>query len=74
MSYLGHIITAKGVKIGLSKIQAMENWPTLKTIKQLRGFLGLTGYYKKFAKNYNQIARPLIELLKKNSFHWSTIA
>lgn len=74
MSYLGHIITAKGVKIGLSKIQAMENWPTLKTIKQLRGFLGLTGYYKKFDKNYNQIARPLIELLKKNSFHWSTIA
>lgn len=74
MSYLRHIITAKGVKIGLSKIQAMENWPTLKTIKQLRGFLGLTGYYKKFDKNYNQIARPLIELLKKNSFHWSTIA
>nr|GEV39628.1 reverse transcriptase domain-containing protein [Tanacetum cinerariifolium] len=53
---------------------AMKDWSTLVNIKQLRGFLGLTCYYRTFIKNYTAIGRPLIALLKKNSFEWSKLA
>nr|GEX56734.1 putative mitochondrial protein [Tanacetum cinerariifolium] len=73
VEYLGHVICAKGVATDQSKIQAMEDWPVPKTIKQL-GFLGLTSYYKRFIKNYVLISQPLTALLKKNSFGWNAQA
>jgi hypothetical protein len=63
-----------GVRVDPKKIESMQDWPHPKTLKSLCGFLGLTGYYRKFVKNYRKIAAPLTTLLKKNSFTWTPVA
>lgn len=71
VSYLGHVITQNGVKVDDDKIKAITLWPRPATPRALRGFLGLTGYYRKFVKDYGIIAAPLTSLLRKNSFTWT---
>lgn len=68
IAYLGHIVPSQGVNRDPGKIEGMVNWPQPNTMKQLKGFLSLTGYYRCFIANYASIAAPLTDLLHHESF------
>lgn len=67
---MGHIVYGHGVAADPSKIEAMVNWPTPMTTQSLRGFLGLTDFYRKFIRDYAAFAALLTSLLQKDNFHW----
>lgn len=71
IEYLGHFISAEGVSTDPKKIQAIVDWPTPKTQKQLKSLLGLANYYRRFILSYSIIAKPLSVLLKKDGFSWN---
>ena len=71
MEYSSHIVSHEGVKVVLNKIKVVKEWKIPTTIKHLRGFLGLTGYYRNFVKNYGRILTHITSLLKKDEFSWN---
>jgi hypothetical protein len=73
VAYLGHVISADGVTMDEQKVRNVLDWPLPRSVRTLRAFLGLAGYYHRFIKNYGAIAAPLMALLK-DAFKWSTEA
>lgn len=74
VDYLGHIIDGQGVQADPSKLQAIRDWPPPTSLTTLRAFLGLTGFYRRFVKDYASIASPLTDLLKSSTWTWSSAA
>lgn len=66
VAYLGHLITEDGVKPNPAKIEAIQRFPQPRNPKEIKQFLGLTGYYRRFVKDYSKIIKPLTYLLKKD--------
>ena len=71
--FLGHIISKDGIAVDSSRVEAVQSWPTPKNVKEVRSFLGLASYYRRFVEGFSRIATPLTQLTRKSiKFRWST--
>jgi hypothetical protein len=72
VAFLGHIISAGGVSVDPGKVKDVLNWMSPATVSEIRSFLGLVGYYRRFIKDFSKIAKPMTKLLEKNkAFEWT---
>ena len=72
MEFLGHVVSKDEVATDPKKIEAVKEWRTPRNVKEVRSWLGMTGYYRRFMKSYAEIAKPLHDLTKKEEkFIWT---
>jgi hypothetical protein len=65
VGFLGHIVTNEGIAVDTTKVTAVTEWKPPKNVGEIRSFLGLAGYYRRFIENFSKIAKPMTKLLKK---------
>ena len=72
VEFLGHIVSKDGIKVDPTKVAAVKDWPTPKDVSEVRSFLGLTNYFRKFIVGYASVVRPMTALLAKDApYTWS---
>ncbi|KAL0434120.1 UNVERIFIED_CONTAM: Retrovirus-related Pol polyprotein from transposon [Sesamum latifolium] len=72
IAFLGHVVSKEGVQPDPAKVRAILEWEPPKNVSEVRSFLGLAGYYRRFVKDFSVVAKPLTNLLKKNTpFNWN---
>ena len=64
IKFLGHLVSSEGVRVNPEKVQAIVDWLVPTSVKDVRSFLGISGYYRRFIQNYSKVAASLTELLK----------
>lgn len=64
--FLGHVVSADGIRVDPKKIEAVIQWKVPKNVSEVRSFLGLAGYYRRFVNGFSKIALPMTKLLQKN--------
>ncbi|WVZ76315.1 hypothetical protein U9M48_024299 [Paspalum notatum var. saurae] len=70
--FLGHIVSKGGIMVDPSKISSVMDWKVPEVVKEVRGFLGLAGYYRRFIESFSRIAKPMTSLLEKGvPFNWT---
>jgi hypothetical protein len=74
VDYLGHVISAQGVAPDPDKVKAIMEWSRPHSLTELRGFLGLIGFNRRFVRGYATLAAPLTDLLRYNKFQWNPAA
>jgi hypothetical protein len=65
-TFLGHIISEGGILVDPSKVEDVLSWNTPKNVSDIRSFLGLVGYYRRFIEGFSKISKPMIELQEKS--------
>ena len=65
VTFLGHIVSVEGIKVDPTKIEAIVNWKLPRNVTEVRSFLGLVGYYRRFVKGFSVISSTLTKLLRK---------
>jgi hypothetical protein len=70
VNFLGHVVSRAGVSMQQHKVEAVRTWPALQSVKDVRAFLGLAGFYRRFVKGFSEIARPLTDLTKIADGSW----
>ena len=71
VSFLGHMISKEGVQVDPKKVEAVSNWPRPTNVTEIRSFLGMAGYYRRFVKDFSRIAAPLTKLTRKDvKYDW----
>nr|GEZ64603.1 hypothetical protein [Tanacetum cinerariifolium] len=65
VAFLGHIVSADDITMDPAKVEAITKWPKLKTVTEIRSFLGLAGYYRRFMERFSRLALPLTKLMRK---------
>ena len=72
MDFLGHVISGEGIAVDPTKVQSVTEWLAPTSVGEIRSFLGLAGYYRRFIENFYKIAKPMTELLKTDTkFKWT---
>ena len=64
--FLGHVVSENGISMDPTKVEAVSNWPRPTNISEIRSFLGLAGYYRRFVQGFLKLASPLTHLTRKN--------
>ena len=67
VGFLGHVISGEGIAVDPTKVETVTKWEAPTTVGEIRSLLGLTGYYRRFIKNFSKIAKSMTELLKKDT-------